>query len=86
MLAAHAERLAELPGPVAVLLAEPPDPLLPARSRAELAAGLRGVSVVVMPHEDGQPVTIEGGHVVDEREAHLKLRQELIERVHQRHQ
>jgi bifunctional ADP-heptose synthase (sugar kinase/adenylyltransferase) len=49
VLASHAERLADLkPGgaKLLVLIAEPDEPILPARARAELVAGLRIVDYV----------------------------------------
>jgi len=49
MIAAHAERLAALkrPGaPLLVLIATPPDPILDARARAQLVAGLSVVDYV----------------------------------------
>jgi bifunctional ADP-heptose synthase (sugar kinase/adenylyltransferase) len=52
LLAAHAERLEAIKRPGArlvVALADPPDPILPARARAELVAALRCVDYVVHP-------------------------------------
>lgn len=52
LLAAHAARLRELhpePGSLAVLLLDPPDPIYPARARAELLAALRSVDLVLLP-------------------------------------
>lgn len=46
LLASHAERLAQLKrngAPLLVVIASPPNPILPARARAELVAGLRVV-------------------------------------------
>ncbi|MCC6585696.1 MAG: hypothetical protein IT168_03170 [Bryobacterales bacterium] len=87
LLAEHAERLAALPAPVVILLADPPDPLLSARSRAELLAGLAAVSQVVMPLADGSPcLAASTAEVVDERPADLIRRQGLIAHVHRRHQ
>ena len=86
LLAAHARLIGQLPAPVVVLLADPPDPLLPARSRAELVAALRGVSHVVLPLDDGQAVTPAGATVVDELAADLERRQTLVSHVHRRHQ
>jgi len=50
LLASHAERLAGLKRngtPLLVLVAMPDDPILPARARAELVAGLAAVDYVV---------------------------------------
>lgn len=85
LLAAHARVICRLPGPVAVLLADPPDPLLPARSRAELVAALRGVSHVVLPWDDGSAFTPSGVDVTDEFSADLERRQSLVSHVHRRH-
>lgn len=50
LLAVHAERLDEIPDQfaVAVQIVNPPDPLLPARARAELVAALRRVDLVIL--------------------------------------
>lgn len=56
VLAAHAARLAGLCDPgrrLVVLIEDPPEPILPARARAELVAALRGVDTVVLPAPDG---------------------------------
>lgn len=59
LMAAHAERLAELKSAdskLLVLIATPPNAILPAAARAELVAGLRAVDYVaelagdVIPH------------------------------------
>lgn len=86
LIAEHAERLAALARPLIVLLADPPDPLLDARSRAELIAGLRSVTAVVMPLQNGEPAIPAGAAVTDERPADLERRRELIAHVHRRHQ
>lgn len=52
LLASHARRLetARSAGrPLAVLLAEPAHPILPARARAELVAALHSVQLVILP-------------------------------------
>ena len=49
LLASHAERLAQLKqngSPLLVVIANPQDPILPPRARAELVAGLRIVDYV----------------------------------------
>lgn len=51
LLAEHARRLAALARPgqrLAVLIADPPRPLLPAAARAELVAALESVDYVVL--------------------------------------
>jgi hypothetical protein len=58
LLAAHAERLeAVKPAgvPLAVIVAEPPDPVLPARARAEMVAALRAVDAVFVPEPGELP-------------------------------
>lgn len=51
LLAVHAARLQEIPEQFAVVvqITDPPDPLLPARARAELVAALRRVELVILP-------------------------------------
>ena len=83
VLASHAARLEELAAgrALVVVLADPPDPLLPALSRGQLLSGLRSVSAVVLP---GDPVAEPR---VDAREeaADIVRRSGLVERVHGRH-
>ncbi len=83
MLASHAARLEELSADrtVVVALADPPDPLLPALSRAQLLSGLRAVSAVVLPGD-----SVAAGRVeIREESGDLERRKSLIERVHGRH-
>lgn len=52
VLASHAARLDAAradASAVAVVVLDPPDPILPARARAELVAGLAAVSMVLLP-------------------------------------
>jgi hypothetical protein len=82
LTADHVRRLAELaaqPRPLVVAVADPPDPLLPLASRAELAASLRCVAAVVA----GPPP--EGAAVIDERARDLERRDALTTHVHRRH-
>lgn len=80
LLASHAERLAELKqegAPLLVLIAAPENPILPARARAELVAGLAIVDYVAESDEGfAQQVRLE-----QEDEKRL---QRLIEHVHAR--
>jgi len=81
LLAAHARRIAELRTPgasVAVLLCDPPNPLLAARARAELVAGLAAVDYVAV---DG--VAPEGAAVIDLNDP--PLRESFMEHVRKRH-
>jgi hypothetical protein len=83
MLASHAARLEELSAgrPVVLVLADPPDPLLPVRSRAELAAGLKVVRAVVIQQAEPEVPRVD----YDEAPSDLSRRAALIERVHGRH-
>jgi bifunctional ADP-heptose synthase (sugar kinase/adenylyltransferase) len=52
LLAGHAARLdraREGSGALAVVVLDPPEPILPARARAELVAALEAVSLVLVP-------------------------------------
>ncbi len=80
LLAAHAERLAGLKRaglPLMAAIAEPENPILPARARAELVAGLAVVDYVV---ESAEGFT---ANFVLEQEDQARL-EDLIERVHAR--
>jgi bifunctional ADP-heptose synthase (sugar kinase/adenylyltransferase) len=80
LLASHAERLQSLKregAPLLVLIADPGDPILPVRARAELVAGLAVVDYVVESVNGLTP------HVRLEQE-HGQLLDELIEHVHAR--
>jgi hypothetical protein len=89
LLAWHASRLqelkAELKGdsPLLALIATPANPILPARARAELVAGLKVVDHVC---EAPAPTEIEciAPHFRLEDEERCNI-QELIDRVHSRH-
>ena len=85
LTAAHVRRLRELHGEAARLVAvviDPPEPLLPARARAELVAGLACVDCVVLEEAGLDPVV----NAVHEEEADLERRDELIARVRARHE
>jgi len=80
LLAQHAERLRDLrrPGvPLLVLIADPEDPILPIRARAELVAGLAAVDYVAEAAEG----LIPNVRLEDED---LRRREELIAHVHAR--
>lgn len=86
LLSAHVRRLRELASagrPVIVLLADPPEPLLSAKSRAELVAALDCVYAVIPPNADGSARKIDG--IISEQEADLRRRRDLVALVHQRH-
>jgi hypothetical protein len=80
MVASHAERLAALkrPGePLLILIATPPDPILSARARAELVAGLAVVDYVCDAPDGLTP------HISLDRE-HAERLTQLIGQVHAR--
>lgn len=86
---AHARRLKELAGPegraVVVLLADPPEPLLPQGARAELAAALDCVTAVVTGLDPARLAEVPPSCLVDEQAPDLERRHSLIESVHHRH-
>lgn len=79
LLAEHARRLSELAegGWLAVAVADPPAPILPARARAELVAALRVVDCVVLGDADA----IGADAVIDERAEDARRREVFVERV-----
>lgn len=80
LIAEHAQRLAELKRlgqPLLVLVATPPDPILPDRARAELVASLAVVDRVALATGSLTP------HIRLEEED-LARQQRLIEHVHAR--
>jgi bifunctional ADP-heptose synthase (sugar kinase/adenylyltransferase) len=85
LLAAHAERLAELKReelrPLIVAIADPENPILPSRARAELVAGLAVVDYVVESADGLAPGLMPNFRLEQEDEARLE---DLIERVHAR--
>jgi len=83
VVATHAQRFHELAmehGPLAVCVCDPPNPLLPVRARAELAAALRDVEVVVM----GEAALAQAVAIIDERPADLARRAALMAHVRSR--
>ncbi|MBI4875792.1 MAG: hypothetical protein HY822_14245 [Acidobacteria bacterium] len=88
LTAAHAARLEEVAGQGGLLLVvvrTPGRPLLPARARAELVAGLAAVDGVVI--EEGDPAWISrlpASAVIHEEEADLARTRALLRRVHDR--
>ena len=83
LVATHTARfraLAEQNGPLALCICDPPDPLLSALARAELAAACRDVALVVI----GEEALAQAENVIDEREADLARRAALIQHVHSR--
>ena len=94
MTAAHARRIIELrrelrrnTGRIAVIVTDPPDPILPQRARAELVAALRTVDYVVaaMHNTSAEIVArLQPDEVIQEEAADLRRTQELIAHVHRR--
>jgi len=90
LLAPHARRLAQLregAAALAVIVARPPDPILPARARAELVAGLAAADYVVLPGDE--PVEtilskLDGVEVLRQESADLEITQRLLDDVHGR--
>lgn len=84
--AEHARRLEVLAEgrPLVVLLLDPPQPLLAAEARAELAASLACVTAVV---RDGSTAlaALPPGRVLREEAADLARREALMRHVHARH-
>lgn len=77
LLAEHARRLRRLRTPgtaLAVVIEDPPQPLLPQRARAELVAALAAVDYVV----------IEAGEVTHQRLEDLPIRERFCEYVDRR--
>jgi len=85
LLAAHAVRLRELAAegqPLVVVITEPAVPLLPARARAEMVAGLAMVDhVIVATDASGVPASWQVYH---EEEADSARTSNLIRHVHLR--
>ena len=80
LLASHAARLRELKGgsrKLMVLIADPPDPILPSRARAELVASLAMVDYVA---ESDNGLTV----AADLREEQAQQFEELVEHVNRR--
>lgn len=92
LLASHARRLAELARPdglLFALIADPPDPLLPARARAELVAALRAVDYVILPGSAAIEAALDrlrADEVFREEPADRDRTSALIRHVHTRHQ
>jgi bifunctional ADP-heptose synthase (sugar kinase/adenylyltransferase) len=86
LLADHARRLAEIAGwdnTLMVLVTSPPDPILPARARAEMVAALAVVSYVVIGGE-WLLARLAGHEVIREEEADRRRTEELIRHVQSR--
>jgi hypothetical protein len=87
----HVRRLNEIRSShelLIVLLADPPDPILDAASRAQLIAALDMIDYVVLPQECASSVDFERAgrvSVYPEEAADEARFQRLLEHVHRRH-
>lgn len=84
MHAGHARRLRELSGSgnqLTVIIADPPEPILSSRARAELVAALDCVKYVIA----GESAANGLPHVVDERSADTARSREFAQYVVARH-
>jgi len=90
LLAAHARRLKDAranAAALAVIIADPPRPILPARARAELVAALEAADYVVLPGDEpieGLVGSLDGAEVLRGEAADLELTEKLIQHVHTR--
>lgn len=92
LIAAHARRLKALQdggAALMIIVADPPRPILPARARAELVAGLSVADFVALP-EAGRLEellsSLDAANVVRGEAIDLELTRELILHVHARQQ
>ena len=83
LIAPQVRRLRELSGGATLVVAldDPPEPVLPARARAELVAALDPVGFVVLAAGAALP---DFGEVIDEASSHQENFQELVRHVHGR--
>lgn len=85
LLAAHARRLAELRQPgekLVVVITDPPDPILPARARAELVAALAAVDAVVVGLDVAEALEVlRPDEVFQEEAADEKRRHDLAQLI-----
>ena len=77
------KQLAPKESVVVAAIADPPEPLLPARARAELAAALDSIDYVVTDVEGA--LSLPGAVVYDLRQDDLRRRDELMRHVVRRH-
>ncbi len=87
LLAAHARRLAGVRKGAAILIVivtDPPQPVLPARARAELVAALAVVDHVVVAGEQPLEAFFDGAEVLRSEAEDLEIAGKLIQHVHQR--
>jgi cytidyltransferase-like protein len=88
MHAGHVRRLQELCSggeQVAIIIADPPEPMLPTRARAELVAALDCVAHVIPAGAEADAI-IAGRHdIIDEREADTHRARTFAQHVLARH-
>lgn len=89
LLSGHACRLESIREGAAalmVVIVEPERPLMTARARAELVAGLAAVDYVVVPGEEGLEALLArlSAEVTREEATHEEVRRELIQHVQTR--
>ena len=75
MHAGHVRRLRELSSdgkPIAVIVADPPEPILPTRARAELVAALGCVAYVIPAGPNADAIIANRSNVIDERLADIE--------------
>ncbi len=90
MTADHARRLKEIhcsAHPLAVIVTDPPQPILPQRARAELVAALDAVDYVIqaMDNTVAEILTrLEPGEIIQEEAADQRRTENLIAYVRQR--
>lgn len=87
---AHAARLEQLAAasggrPLVAVVLNPPEPLLPERARAELAASLACVHAVVTGASEAWIGTVPATRRCDERDADMARRATLMQHVAARH-
>jgi cytidyltransferase-like protein len=88
MHAGHVRRLNEICAGgerIAVVIADPPEPMLPTRARAELVAALDCVAYVIPAGPDADAVTANRAHVIDERAADTERARTFAQHVLARH-
>lgn len=87
LTAAHARRLEEIAdgARLLVVVRTPPDPILPARARAELVAALVWVQAVVIEEGGAEWVAeLPAARLAREEDADLERRRDLVARIHRR--
>ena len=88
MHAGHVRRLQEIRGGgerIAVVIADPPRPMLPTIARAELVAALDCVAYVIPAGPEADAVTANRDNVIDERVAEMDRSRTFAQHVLARH-